>query len=437
MRAYECRSCWHYARKVEVRVITRIVVYTSLLCMILLTAYQYHNRRTVRQNSLEVAAPVTTPTTPPRKMAQATPENKQTGALHGSLSPERSYSPPAVPATTPSPDSRDKRIEKEAITLFNNKDYKGALNLLREVENPDTEVLLGTGLCYFKLHDYENSLSFLQQVLGRDRNNFDALKVSAFAYYYLDNLDKSFDDARKGLAVRNDRELQALYDRLGRERKSRQGYIEEDSSHFRILYNGYKQGNVDRKILGILEDAYRTIGQDLDYFPSEPVTVILYTDRAFYDTTLAPHWSAGLYDGKIRIPVKGVDVNEPVVRKVLFHEYTHVLVHYIAHSCPLWINEGLAEYFSTSYPKKIGQLIPLQSMEKSFSGFSDRNVAIAYMESYSAVSSLVDRYGLYRVKTMLEGFGAGKGADDAFEDAFDITYSGFISRWGKGGNSSF
>ena len=405
--------------------------------MIIITAYQYHDRRTPRQNSLQVEAPATAVTPAIRQVTHAAPENKEAGTLQESVSPEGPYSPPTVPATTPSPDSRDKDLVNKAIALFNSKDYKGALKLLTEVENPDTEALLGTGLCYFKLGDYQNSLSFLKEVLGRDRNNFTALKISAFAYYHLDNIDESFINAGKGLAVRNDRELQALYERLGRERKSRRGYTEEDSSHFRILYDGYKQGNIDRKFLDILEDAYRTIGQDLNYFPSEPVTVILYTGRDFYDTTLAPHWSAGLYDGKIRVPVKGLDIREPVVRKVLFHEYTHVLVHYIAHSCPLWINEGLAEYFSTSHPKRIGQLIPLQSMEKSFSGFSDRNVALAYLESYSAVSSLIDRYGLYLVKTMLEGFGEGKGADAAFEDAFDITYSSFISRWGKGGNSSF
>lgn len=406
--------------------------------MILLTAYQYHNRKIAEGHSAEVESPSTYRTNPPvGQITGNVADIEQSDAGESFPSDEANPASAGVATATPQVTDRTNEIKQKAIGLFRNKDYNGALGLLGKIEDPDAEVLVGMGLCYFKLGDYRNSVSFLRRVLDRDSKNFTALKVAAFAYYRLDDIDDSFDNARKGLALHGDRELQSLYDRLQRERKVRQGYTEEDSSHFRILYNGYKQGRVDREFLDVLEDAYRTIGQDLDYFPSDPVTVILYTNRDFYDTTLAPHWSGGLYDGKIRVPVRGVDLREPVVRKVLFHEYTHVLVHYIAHSCPLWINEGLAEYFSTRYTDRTGQLIPLKEMEKSFPDSSTTEVALAYRESYWAVSFLVNKYGLYGIKTMLEGFGAGKGADAAFENAFGITYRQFISSWGKGGNSSF
>lgn len=412
-------------------IIIRFIVYTALLCMILLTAYQYHNRKVAeaaRQMSETKgrAVPAATPLEPSKAITRH--------GMHGDAS-QAAHHPSA--AAEPRTAHKMKGIKAEAISLFNKKDYKGALGLLGKIEKPDTEVLLGSGICYFKGGDYQRSVSLLKRVLDRDPDNFTALKMIAFAYYRLDNIDESFDDAGKGLAVRNDAQLRALYERLARERRTRRGYTEEDSSHFRILFDGYEQGSVDRKILDILEDAYRTIGQDLDYFPPKTVTVILYTDRDFYDTTQAPHWSGGLYDGKIRIPIKGMNIREPVVRKVLFHEYTHVIVRYLAHSCPLWINEGLAEYFSARYPHMTGQVIPLQDMAKSFSWLSGRNVNIAYRESYSAVSSLIDRYGLYRMKEVLQGFGAGKGADRAFEDALGITYNQFIAGWGRGNNSSF
>ncbi|MEJ2683639.1 MAG: hypothetical protein P8Z71_04485 [Candidatus Sulfobium sp.] len=404
--------------------------------MILLTAYQYHNRKLANAERYtgETKGPAVAPVER-RELSNAIRGQER----HADASREARFSDTTDPSAAAGPPAanRAKEIKEEAVRLFNRKDYEGALKLFGEVEKPDTQVLLGSGICYFKRGDYQRSISFFRKVLDRDQNNFTALKMIAFAYYRLDDIDQSFADAGKGLSVRNDSQLQALYERLVRERKARQGYTEEDSSHFRILFDGYEQGGVDREILDILEDAYRTIGQDLDYFPPETVTVILYTDRDFYDTTQAPHWSGGLYDGKIRLPIKGMNIQKPVVRKVLFHEYTHVLVHYLAHSCPLWINEGLAEYFSAGYPHMTGQVIPLQDMAKSFAWLSGRNVNIAYRESYSAVSSLIGKYGLYRMKAVLQGFGAGKGPDAAFEDALGITYSQFIARWGKENNSSF
>lgn len=342
----------------------------------------------------------------------------------------------AVSGVPRRPDEQ-KEMKRKAVLLFNAKDYDGALKLFREIKEPGPEVLLGTGISYFRLGDYKSSVLFLKKLLSQDEKNFTALKIIAFAYYRLDDIEESFVNAQRGLSVGRDAELEALFERVGRERTARRGYTEEDSSHFRILFDGYEHGSVEREILDILEDAYGTIGKGLDYFPPEPVTVILYTDRDFYDTTRAPHWSGGLYDGKIRIPVRGMDLRKPVVRKVLFHEYTHVIVRNLAHSCPLWINEGLAEYFSTRYQVRTGQVIPLRDMETSFAGLSDSNVALAYRESYSAVSFLTDRYGLYRMKAVLEGFGSGKEADDAFEDALGITYGEFVSGWGKDGNSSF
>lgn len=416
--------------------IIRFIVYTALFCLIILTAYQYHERKIagkVVSESEEVAIPAAAPEEPVRGPAG----EKQANALaEASPAPVPDLGRAAVPQVAPTPDTQSE-TRRRAVLLFNRKDYYGALKLFRQIREPGIEVLLGMGICYYKVGDYRRSVSFLKKVLDRDENNFTALKVIAFAYYRLDDIEESFVNARKGLSVGKDPELESLLSRVGRERRARRGYTEEDSSHFRILFDGYEHGSVEREILDILEDAYRNIGQDLDYFPPEPVTVILYTDRDFHDTTRAPHWSGGLYDGKIRLPVKGMDFRKPLVRKVLFHEYAHAVVHYLAHSCPQWINEGIAEYFSTSYPDVVGQVIPLRNLEKSFSGLNDRNAAIAYRESYSAVSFLAGRYGLYRMKALLEGFGAGKGADAAFEDAFGITYSEFVSGWGKGGNSSF
>ena len=50
---------------------------------------------------------------------------------------------------------------------------------------------------------------------------------------------------------------------------------------------------------------YSRIGKTLNSFPTETLTVILYTNREFHDITRSPAWATGNYDGRIRIAVGG------------------------------------------------------------------------------------------------------------------------------------
>jgi hypothetical protein len=161
------------------------------------------------------------------------------------------------------------------------------------------------------------------------------------------------------------------------------------------------------------------------------LTVILYDEKAFFDITRVPAWVGGLYDGKIRIPIKGVEGQEALLKRVLFHEYTHALIRDITSSCPLWVHEGLAEYFSQENPARIGQVFPLDQLEKRFPSGNPLNVILAYRESFSAVSELISRFGLYRIRELLEALGRGESIGTAFESVFFITYEAFMNSWGR------
>jgi hypothetical protein len=257
-------------------------------------------------------------------------------------------------------------------------------------------------------------------------------KVLAFLYYRKDDAERALMHAEAALSVMKDPELQKLHAKLKKEKDAEERLVNESTLHFKVSFDGYAHGGLSRKVIDILEDAYRTIGKELDYFPPEPVSVVLYTNRDFYDITQSPEWSQGIFDGKIRIPIRGVESREGELRKVLFHEYTHALVHSLAPQCPLWINEGLAEYFSTTSGKRIGQLIPLASLETSFARLRPDNIRVAYLESYSAVSYLIEQYGLHRLKKVLLALPKGIDLNQAFEDAFSMSYREFISSWGRG-----
>ena len=56
-------------------------------------------------------------------------------------------------------------------------------------------------------------------------------------------------------------------------------------------------------------------------------TSVLYTKQEFRDITLAPSWAGGLNDGRIRVPVEGLNSVTPELSRVLKHELTHSFVY--------------------------------------------------------------------------------------------------------------
>lgn len=338
--------------------------------------------------------------------------------------------PPAVEGSLPGIAAR-RRAYDDAVRVFNSGDYQKALGLFEGLAPNDRRALVGLGLSKFKLGDYEGAIESLEGSLGQGAaEDFLARKFLAFSYYQRDDLKRSLGNAEEGLRLRSDAELQTLYDRLRREHAAERDYIVEETLHFKVLFDGYAHGGLSRKVISILNDAYRTIGGSLNYFPDRPVTVILYTERDFFDITRAHGWAGGLYDGKIRVPVRSVEGREEDLRRVLFHEYAHALVYSITPRCPMWVNEGLAEYFSGARSRKTGQEIPLSSLESSFPA-TRQAAAAAHGESYWAVSYLIDRYGLYAMKDFLVRLGGEEDMQRAFSSAFFVSYGEFLSQWGR------
>jgi|Deesub1362A_J573_1020465.scaffolds.fasta_scaffold00093_50 hypothetical protein len=275
------------------------------------------------------------------------------------------------------------------------------------------------------------AIYYLERAIEESGDEFLARKILAFAYYNKDDIDSSLFNTRAGLSQKEDPELKAFYNRLLKEKNAQEHYIRESTLHFNVLFDGYEHSELSRKVIDILEDAYNSIGNEMNYFPSQPVTVILYTEKDFYDVTRVPVWAGGAYDGKIRLAVKGIErQGDRALRSILFHEYTHAMVYSITPECPIWINEGLAEYFSEENIEKTGQVIPLTSLEKSFPT-NKQQAKTAYRESYSAVSYLIDRFGAYSIKEFLFSLAEGTDLDEAFASAFFITYNEFVSEWGK------
>jgi len=311
--------------------------------------------------------------------------------------------------------------------------YKEALPLYKKLAVTNNKMLVYLGICYYETGDYPNARDYLENALEADKNNAMTLKYLSLTCYKLDDLANSLSYAEESLEIRGDTELQAHCSKVKREIKAMEDYGNTRRVNFNIVFSKFEHSEIRHTVIEILEDAYREIGQQMDTYPSTPVSVILYNEQNFFDVTRAPGWAGGLFDGKIRIPIRGMKPNEPLLKRVLYHEYTHALICSITSKCPKWLHEGLADYFSLEpgQVKTIGQIIPLKYLEVGFPAGNPNAVALAYWESYSAVSYLVDKYNLYRIKELLQDLGRGTDLNTAFFSAFSITYDRFVQTWGK------
>jgi tetratricopeptide (TPR) repeat protein len=127
---------------------------------------------------------------------------------------------------------------------------------------------------------------------------------------------------------------------------------------------------------------------------------------------------------------------------VIFHEYTHLLVNNAARDVPLWLNEGLAEYYGayTLRPDgeaaEIGQVVRsyLLQLRERFMPVSDligvkssaeiagdsRRRAVFYAESWALVHYLITQLpdGGTRLNRYATAVAEGEAPDAAFGDSF-------------------
>jgi hypothetical protein len=262
-------------------------------------------------------------------------------------------------------------------------------------------------------------------------DDFAARKALALSLYRQNKLTEALEQAQAALAWQRDDELLELRTKLKREIEVQRDYDQARTANFVVLFDGYEHEEMKRTVLDILKDAYAGIGKELDYFPAEPITVILYTGKNFSDVTQSPEWAGGMFgkvDGKIRLAVQGAEGQERALRRVLTHEYVHALLHALAPATPLWLHEGLAQFLSGDEAVSVAQLIPLGLLANGFPRQA-RPAYVAYMESLQAVQDLVDEYGMPRLRRLLDGLGAGEGMEAAFSAAFGQPFSRWAAEW--------
>ncbi len=197
----------------------------------------------------------------------------------------------------------------------------------------------------------------------------------------------------------NDPNLTSRLNAWRADAEANRGFVERRVDRFRVMFQGHADNALATRATDLLESEFWRIGKALGAYPSEPVVVMLYTEKQFRDVTLAPEWSGGVYDGRIRVPAAGAAQSPQLFQRVLVHELTHAMIANLApRGIPAWLHEGLAQYFEGDEPaaalrrlRAVGAVIPLRYLEGSFSGLTAEQAMVAYDESLVVVDALLRR----------------------------------------------
>jgi hypothetical protein len=171
------------------------------------------------------------------------------------------------------------------------------------------------------------------------------------------------------------------------------------------------------------------------------IAVVIYTDQAFFDVTQAPTWTGAVNDGKLRIPIRGLESVTPELARVLKHELAHSFINQLsAGHCPQWLNEGIAQAVEPkmlSAGSRLAELyrtqhqIPLNALEAGFMRLSPLEATVAYEESLATAQYILDIYGMSDLQRVLERLGEGSSTEAALRAVIHSDYGQMEEEVGK------
>ena len=286
------------------------------------------------------------------------------------------------------------------------------------------------------------ALSYAERAVRNAPDSPDALTVLGYVQFSSGHTKDAIQAWKHSLELRPDPLVEQYLKRAEHESAAEANFSEKESGHFTLKFEGQQSSEALRaQLLQTLESDYDDLVRDFGIAPHDSIAVTLYTNQAFFDVTQAPSWTGAVNDGKLRIPIHGVDSVTPQLARVLKHELAHSFINQLsAGRCPQWLNEGIAQALE---PKQVvnGKLlatlfrsqqeIPLNALEGSFMGMSPVQAAVAYDESLAAVQYINDTNGMSDLQRVLQRLSEGSSTEAALRAIIHSDYGQLESDLGK------
>lgn len=301
----------------------------------------------------------------------------------------------------------------------------------------EPSVLLGAGLAAHLLGHQDEARRYLLDALKYDPAFTPASLLLGELLYRTTDLDGAIQVYAEALVhAPGHAQISARLDAWRKEAALHDRFDRKLGDHFTVLFEGPAEAELAAMTVEILERVYWRIGSALSTYPTDVITVVLYTREQFRDITQSPEWAGGSYDGRIRVPMLGATKNVRELERVLAHEFTHALIRSIApRGVPQWLNEGIAMNFEgtdvashVAHVRGTDSRHSLAALERSFAGLSAKSAILAYAQSAAAVKRLLDEAGASAIVGILTDIARGIPFAEAFQHHTHMRYAEFEKR---------
>jgi hypothetical protein len=298
----------------------------------------------------------------------------------------------------------------------------------------DVNVLLNAAYLHLRQSEFSTALQVLDRVNQFAPDSADALKLVGWADYGLNKIPEAVAAWKKSLAIRNDGDVSQALEKAQRDAETESDFREGQTNHFRVRYSGQEVPTLAKDVLATLEDHYDIIRDTLNYTPVEPIGVILYTNQQFSDITRAPTWVGALNDGRIRVPVQGLETVNDELSRVLKHELTHsFLQQKTAGRCPVWLQEGVAQWMEgqragSSASALVaafqgGAGVDMRNLEPSWMNLSTHDASMAYPWSLAVVEAMIEGRGMNDMDRLLDDLKSEGSTEEALKRVYHMDYA--------------
>lgn len=300
------------------------------------------------------------------------------------------------------------------------------------------EVLRVLGILLHKQRDFSGAAAVLEhtlQLLPRDGHVLLALGDS---YLRQDKRQQAFDVLQRAHDVgMASPDLDTMLERLGREIDAEWDFVNLRTTHFQASFADTEEHGSVRLVLDGLEDAYTTVGRKFGHFPETSTPVVLYAQEDFHTATQTPDWAGGAFDGRIKVPLRGLVADDPGLTRSLRHEYAHSIIAALAGpACPVWLNEGLAVWaeedeegerqdWAWATVSRLGTF-RFADLDRAFMSLPGNRVEGAYAQSYLVVHALADHYGNQGLRDFLDALRRNHDPEQALAELFGDSWTGLL-----------
>jgi tetratricopeptide (TPR) repeat protein len=261
-------------------------------------------------------------------------------------------------------------------------------------------------------------ISRLHEILGDLRNREERIEDARHEWRLAFKLDPT-DRVREKI------------ERAERELASRSDFAFATTPHFNVRYDDHADGPLAHQVMETLEADWWTVSDRLDHQPLQPINVLVYSKVQFQSLTRAPAEVAGLFDGKIRVPLGGLDRLTTDARRVLRHELTHAVLHSKTKgNCPRWLHEGLAQILdgtrlTGNAERALAKTLAEEEAKDPF------GKDFSYPAALSLSEWIIRVYGFDDLLDLLNHLADGGPWQEVVENAWNISWPVLLDHWAE------